>query len=327
MTRLEFWELFQRNYKANIPMFRYWDGVLMYGFIMKQAEANKVQNMNGIYHDAGLYISRWVEIEDIVHGIDVVDEIVRLIKKGETPNSRPWNRKILEPKHRKKPKEIPTPASTFRELRDWKDIPHDAFYWGTVKITGKKMWESFLDLEPIEYTKAVLDLLKEKEHNDIQRDIKKRFSEEYDSIENAEKDWSSDYNGTVMHDGKASELTLHQKLMPIFLRRNVGFIDLSDPGAGKSDGALHTIANLNTKFNLIVAPAGIINNCQWQDYIKNAFKSASVYKNNDVFGKNFKKDIRKDKKNKRRIFYLLSYNFISNSNGNLILSRLKKPDA
>ena len=110
-------------------------------------------------------------------------------------------------------------------------------------------------------------------------------------IDDAEKEWSDDYNGSVIHDGKASELTLHQKLMPIFLRRNTGFIDLSDPGAGKSDGALHTIANLNTKFNLIVAPAGIINNCQWEDYIKNAFKNASVYKNNDVFSKNFKKNI------------------------------------
>ena len=324
MTRLEFWELFQRNYKANIPMFRYWDGVLMYGFIMKQAEANKVQNMNGIYNDAGLYISRWVEMDDIVQGIAVVDEIVGLIKKGKTPNSRPWNRKILEPKHRKKPKEIPTPASTFRELRDWKNIPHDAFYWNTVKITGKKMWESFLDLESVEYIQALRDLLKEKSHNDIQKDIKERFEAEVLFIDDAEKEWSDDYNGSVIHDGKASELTLHQKLMPIFLRRNTGFIDLSDPGAGKSDGALHTIANLNTKFNLIVAPAGIINNCQWEDYIKNAFKNATVYKNNDVFSKNFKKNISKDKKNKRRVFYLLSYNFISNSSGNTILNRLKK---
>ena len=81
---------------------------------------------------------------------------------------------------------------------------------------------------------------------------------------------------------------------------------------------------MDTKFNLIIAPAGIINNCQWEDYIKNAFKNASIYKNNDVYNKNFKKNISKDQKNKRRIFYLLSYNFISNSNGKVILGRLKK---
>jgi hypothetical protein len=327
MSRIEFWEWFKKNYNSNKAMFQHWDGVLMFDFIRGQAERKKVQNMTGLFQDAGLYVHRFVQLEDLEQGIDIVEEILTNIRKGKTPNSQEWNRNIVNPKFRKPSKEIPTPASRFRDLGKYPKLVHDKYYWEHVELTGLQMWQDFLDLDEVDFTKSVVELYREFANgklNDIQKDISEKFIEENDFIDDIESGWSSDYNGSVIHDGKASKLTLHQKLMPVFVKKNIGFIDLSDAGAGKSDAGLHTISQLDTKFNLIVAPAGIINNCQWENYIKNAFENASIYKNKDVFKKDFKKSISKDKKNKRRVFYLISYNFISRENGEVILNRLKR---
>tara|TARA_Y100000310_G_scaffold17772_1_gene17566 strand:+ start:1142 stop:3274 length:2133 start_codon:yes stop_codon:yes gene_type:complete len=327
MTREGFWEWFKKNYNSNKGMFEHWDGVLMFDFIRGHAERLKVQNMNGLFQDAGLYVHRFVQIEDLEQGIDIVDEILTNIRAGKMPNSHEWSRRILNPKLRKPVKETPTPVSRFKDLAKYPKQVHDKYYQDHVTLTGLQMWQDFLDMDEKELTKEVISLYREFDKgklNDIQEDISERFIEENDFINDIKSRWSNDYSGTVIHEGKVSELTLHQKLMPIFVKRNIGFIDLSDAGAGKSDSALHTISQINTKFNLIVAPAGIINNCQWENYIKNAFKNASIYKNKDVFTKNFKKNISKDKKNKRRVFYLLSYNFISRESGSVILSRLKR---
>ena len=73
MTREGFWEWFKKNYNSNKGMFQHWDGVLMFDFIRGHAERLKVQNMNGLFQDAGLYVHRFVQIEDLEQGIDIVD--------------------------------------------------------------------------------------------------------------------------------------------------------------------------------------------------------------------------------------------------------------
>ena len=113
MTRLDFWEWFKKNYNNNKAMFQHWDGVLMFDFIRGQAERKKVQNMTGLFQDAGLYVHRFVQIEDLEQGIDIVDEIISHIRKGRMPDSKEWSRNIVNPKFRKPSKEIPTSALHF----------------------------------------------------------------------------------------------------------------------------------------------------------------------------------------------------------------------
>ena len=323
MNRIQFWEWFAKQSNQYQKMFKIWDEVTVYKFILDRAKAKKVVNMHGLWQDAGLYVSRWAKTEDMADGIKIVDEIISLIRKGVTPNATPWNRKLLEPKPKKNGGRKETPKEIFRKYKNFpKDVSKE-FYNEAITTTVKQLWESMLDLDPREYLKEALAVTKERVYTDIQESIKGRFKDELLEVDAMDKNQSIDYTGKVIHDGKESALTLHQKLIAVYAKKHTGFIDLADAGAGKSDAVLNTISYLDTKINVIIAPASIINNKQWQRYISNAFKNASIYMNKDVFSKSFTRNINRDRRNNRRVFYLVSYSFVSGQKGQTILNRLQ----
>ena len=103
---------------------------------------------------------------------------------------------------------------------------------------------------------------------------------------------------------------MHQRVSALYAWKK-GFIDLGDTGVGKTFSALASVALRNSMKTLIVCPANLITNGQWETNIKNSFKGAAVYSQHEII------DMEKKRK-KRREFYLVSFQTLSMSTGDKI---------
>ena len=323
MTRIQFWTWFKTQATTHEWMLGLWKETSIYETILDMANRKKVRDMQGLFQDAGLYASRFVSQENKTSGIKIVDEIIDLIKKGETPNSIAWNRGIERPKRKKVISKKSNPILIYKNLKYFpSEEVTKAYFNKHLHITLTALWEKQLDHSKKELSRFASRLRKMKAYNTLMEAVKDEFEKEYQYIQKpfARKD----YLNAVISNGKKSELTIHQRLMPLLVKTHKGFIDLADAGAGKSNAVLNVIAQLNIKFSMIVAPASIVNNNQWMNYIKSAYVNPVIYTNKDALKRNFVKRVNSDRNEGKRIFYLISYTHVSISTGEAVLNRLKK---
>ena len=309
----DFWVDVGKALKRNWKMYKQWSSSKL---LVTLSEMIKVNNYKHVRTEiVENFVRSFEGTPRKPEGIKLVDTIIHSIKHAKV--GKYITVKPKSPKVKKKPKKVITPAMHLLQLKDLNWVERKTkLYDSHVDWTVKEIWQSFF-VNQSKKNAQVKAFNKITNLNEIQKDVKKRFNEEYKTVNAIEDNYSDDFTGKVIDNkGKKHKLTMHQKVAGLYASKG-GFIDLGNTGVGKTYTATLAVSLRNSMKTLVICPANLIANEQWKNNIESVFPECRVYSQHEIL---------EMPKNRRKIreFYLVSFQTLSRSTGDDILKRMIK---
>ena len=312
-TQKMFWAEVKKSLTRNWKMYKQWSASKMLVHLDEMIKTQKYKNVSAEVVQS--FVRSFQGVPNKPAGIKLVDNIIKSIKSSK--KGKMIRKKPVVSKQKNKSKRRVNPAMSLMNLKEFTWVKKHSRLWDShVDWTVKEIWQSFIVYSDKRQVK-LRAFNNVKNLNPIQREVRKRFNNELKIVKHIESKFCSDYCGGVIDtNGRKHKLDMHQRVSALYAWKK-GFIDLGDTGVGKTFSSLASVALRNSMKTLIICPANLITNGQWETNIKNSFKGAAVYSQNEII------DMEKKRK-KRREFYLVSFQTLSMGTGDRILRRMAK---
>ena len=300
--------------KKNFTLYKLWGRALMYRTLYDMAKQSNHTNPKS-YKFLERYCQEFDGAPSLPEGLLLVDDVFDAIVKSKS--GKLLSTKIKFAKQKKLPKEKLTPKILVSLVPNLPWVKRHSALWDShVDWTVKKIWEVLSDVDRVKQ----IDELRQYDYkkSEMQLDVIERFMNELEWVDNIKQNLPHDFVPLV--DGERP-LTDHQKVAAYYFKKQYGMIDMSETGIGKTAALLTSVAASDLRKVVIICPANLIHNKQWENQIKHMFKSPAIFRQDDVIHEGFHPF-----SYGRRGFYLVSYNMISGPKGDTILKKLASAD-